>query len=177
MLARAFAEDPAFSFIFPDGNIRARQLPRLFALLFDSDLRAGSGFLTNGGEAVTLWRAPGRAATGWIEMLAHALPLIRALGVAIPRALSVGNAIEAHFPKTPFWYLHIAGCDPAVQGKGRGGAAIRAGIDAAPAGIACYLETATEANIGLYSRFGFAVAEEWRVPDGPRFWSMCRAAA
>ena len=178
MLARAFAGDPAFAHIFPDPELRARRLPRLLGLIYDSDIRAGWIFVTPGGEAATLWRAPGKAATGLGEMLAHAVPLVAALGRALPRALSVSNAIEAHFPKRPFSYLHIAGCDPAAQGKGLGGAAIRAGIAAAPVGVPCYLETATEANIGLYARFGFETVGEWRVPrGGPRFWSMARAAA
>lgn len=178
MLARAFAGDPAFAHIFPDPELRVRRLPRLFGLIHDSDIRAGSIFVTPGGEAATLWRAPGRATTGLGEMLAHAVPLVAALGRALPRALSVSRAIEMHFPKHPFWYLHVAGCDPAAQGKGLGGAAIRAGIAAAPAGVPCYLETATEANIGLYARFGFETIGEWRVPlGGPRFWSMARPAA
>lgn len=37
MLGRAFADDPAMSYIFPDAEERAKRLPRLFALLFDSD--------------------------------------------------------------------------------------------------------------------------------------------
>ncbi len=27
------------------------------------------------------------------------------------------DAIEAHFPAGPFWYLHIAGVDPTRQGR------------------------------------------------------------
>jgi hypothetical protein len=41
MLARAFADDPAMAFIFPDPADRAKRLPRLFALLFDGDGPAG----------------------------------------------------------------------------------------------------------------------------------------
>lgn len=173
MLGRAFADDPAFAYIFPDPEARQQRLPRLFALLLDSDLRGGQGFVA-GEAALTLWRAPGRAVVGWGEMLAHAPALVAALGGAIPRALRVAAAIESRFPAEPFHYLHIAGCDPAAQGMGLGGAAIRAGIAATPPGVPCYLETATESNVGLYGRYGFVVQEEFRVPGGPRFWSMLR---
>jgi len=177
VLARAFADDPAFSFIFPDRADRVRRLPRLFALIYDSDGRAGPRFVTGGGEAVTLWRAPGRAEVGWGEMLLHGLPLLGAFGGAVFRGLAVADAIESHFPEGPFWYLHAAACDPAHQGKGHGSAAIRAGITAAPEGVPCYLETATEGNLALYMRLGFAITDEWQVPKGgPRFWSMLRSS-
>lgn len=176
MLGRAFAEDPVFCFIFPNKEARQRQLPRLFALLAESDLKGGYGVLAGDGAAVTLWRSPGQAKVGWGEMLLHTPGLVRALGGSLFRALRASGAVEAHFPAEPFHYLHIAGCDPAAQGKGLGGAAIRAGLAAAPPGVPCYLETATERNLGLYQRFGFVVTDSWRVPDGPPLWSMRRTA-
>jgi ribosomal protein S18 acetylase RimI-like enzyme len=176
LLTRAFADDPAMSFIFPDPVERARRLPRLFRLLHDSDARGGMLLLTEGGEAATLWRAPGQAQSATLTMLRVLIPLLGAFGSAIGRGMAVGNAIDAHFPKDDFWYLHIAGCDPAAQGRGFGGAAIRAGLDRAGATPA-YLETATEANLGLYQRLGFNVTGEWHVPKGgPKFWSMRREA-
>lgn len=175
LLARAFADDVAYAFIYPDPEDRARRLPKLFRLIYDSDGRAGSRFVTAGGEAVTLWRAPGRAHIGTAEMLRHGLPLLNAFGIpGVRRALATAHAIEAHFPKHPFWYLHAAACDPPHQGKGHGSAAIRAGLAAGPVGIPAYLETANEDNLGLYARLGFEVTGEYRVPNGPRFWSMLR---
>ena len=177
MLARTFADDPAFSWIYPDPEDRARRLPRLFRLFLQTDQSAGMTLATEGGEAATLWRAPGRARSTRLEMLRQALPLWRALGPNARRAFAVGDAIEAHMPAQPFWYLHVAGCDPVHQGRGLGGATVRAGLSRAAGRLPCYLETATEANLGLYARLGFAVTGEWRVPrGGPRFWSMLRPA-
>lgn len=175
MLSRAFADDPAMSFIFPDPADRARRMPRLFALLFDSDRMAGMRLVTARGEAATLWRGPGRVYTGRLEMLRQALPMLATFGRALPRALALSDAIGAHMPSGAFWYLHIAGCDPVAQGKGLGGAAVRAGLARAAGRTPCYLETATEANLGFYAGLGFAVTSEWLVPKGgPRFWSMLR---
>lgn len=175
MLARAFANDPAMSWIFPDPEVRAKRLPRLFRLLYATDGPHGRRLLTANGEAATLWRAPGQAHTGRLEMLRHAIGMIHALGGNMTRALTVGDAIDAHFPREPFWYLHVVGCDPARQGQGFGGAAIRAGLDRFAGRGPAYLETATESNLALYQRCGFAVIGEWRVPKGgPRFWSMRR---
>ena len=174
-LARAFADDPAFGYIYPDPAVRARLLPRLFALFFDSDGRAGMRLVTEDMTAVSLWRAPGRAHVGWGERLARAVPLLAAFRGATGRALRVGNAVDAHHPAGDYWYLHVLGCDPAAQGTGRGGAAIRAGLERVAGRLPCYLETATESNLGLYARYGFAVTGEWQVPQGgPRFWSMLR---
>lgn len=176
MLARAFADDPAMAWIFPDRADRTRRLPRLFALLFDDDA-GGMRLITDGGEAATLWRGPGGATTSVATMLGQAWPLWRALGGAIPRAMKVAGAIEAHMPRGDFWYLHIAGCDPAAQGRGHGAAIVRAGLDRAARRLPAYLETATEANLGFYRALGFAVVDEWHVPGGgPRFWSMLRPA-
>lgn len=175
MLARAFQDDPAFSYIIPDPVQRAARLPRLFALLFDSDGRAGMRLLTGGGEAATWWRAPGRASVGWGEMLRHAAPLLLALRGGMRRALAVSAAIDAHMPQGAFWYLHIAGCDPAVQGQWFGRAALSAGLARAAGRLPCYLETATERNLGFYAAAGFDVTGEWRAGEGgPKFWSMLR---
>jgi GNAT superfamily N-acetyltransferase len=177
MLARAFAEDPATNFIFPDPAERARRLPRMFALLFDEDAH-GMRLVTAGGEAATLWRGPGRNRTTWLDLLLHALPLLNLFGTALGRALAVSNAIDAHFPAGDYWYLHIAGCDPVAQGKGFGGATIRSGLErVADSGLPAYLETPSEKYLGFYRGLGFEVIGEWAVPkSGPRFWSMMRAA-
>lgn len=178
LLAAAFAEDPAMAYIFPDPRDRARRLPRLFGLLFDAEALNGLRLVTAGGEAATFWRAPGRASDGILAMLLHAWPMWRALGGSIGRALAVSNAIAAHFPAEAAWYLHVAGCDPAAQGRGFGAAAVRAGLDrVAGSGLPSYLETATEKNLAFYRALGFEITDEWRVPKGgPRFWSMRRPA-
>ena len=175
MLGRAFADDPAMYYIFPDAEERAKRLPRLFALLFDSDA-VGMRLVSEGAEVGTFWRPPGQAPVSITAYVRRLIPVLHALGASLPRAMRLGDAIEAHFPSHPFWYLHIAGVDPARQGRGLGGASIRAGLARCDAdGVPAYLETATESNVGLYARLGFELTGEWSVPKGgPRFWSMIR---
>lgn len=177
MLARAFADDPAMAYIFPDPRDRAKRLPRLFALLFDEDA-PGMRLVTGDAQAATLWQRPGTPAVSSLTLLRRAVPLVATLGMALPRALRVADALDAHAPPERHWYLHIAGVDPAQQGKGLGGASIREGLArAASNGVPAYLETATERNVGLYQSLGFAVTSEWSVPrGGPKFWSMLRPA-
>ena len=174
-LARAFADDPALSWIFPDAEDRLRRLPRLFRLIFDEDAD-GMRLLGADGAAVTLWRAPGHPAVGTWPMLRSAIPMIHALGFSTRRALAVAAATEAHHPARRFWYLHFAAVDPAHQGKGLGTGMIRAGLKrVAGSALPAYLETATERNLSIYQALGFEVIDEWRVPHGgPLFWSMLR---
>ena len=81
------------------------------------------------------------------------------------------------YKRQDYWYLHMLGCEPTQQGTGLGAAAVRAGLDHAAGRLPCYLETATESNLGFYAGLGFAVTGEWQVPRaGPRFWSMLRPA-
>ncbi|MEO9131941.1 MAG: GNAT family N-acetyltransferase [Sphingomonas sp.] len=176
-LARAFGEDPATGFIFPDAARRANQLPKLFALLFNEDVR-GMRLVTTGGEAATLWRPPGGNRTSRLDLLREAIPLLRIFGTALGRALAVSDAIDVHLPRGDYWYLHIAGCEPAAQGKGFGGVAVRSGLERiAESGLPAYLETPLERNIGFYQGLGFEVTADWVVPKGgPRFWSMWRKA-
>ena len=175
-LARAFQNEEACSFIFPDPQVRARRLLKMFRVIVNSDAANGLLFETMGGEAATLWRAPGKATGSRTQFLASLLPFIFALGSGIGRGLTVSGLIERHHPDVPFWYLHFAGCDPAHQGKGLGGAAIRAGLARADADhLPAYLETATERNLALYRSFGFEVSRQWQVPNGPKFWGMLRA--
>lgn len=159
-------------FMFPSDRDRVRRLPGLFSLLYVSD--AGNPRLVSPDIiAVTLWRPPGAARNdrhfGW----RHRLRALWVFGSALPRAKTLGATIEAHFPPTPFWYLHIAGCARAAQGRGLGAAAVRAGL-ARATDAPVYLETANEANLGFYRSMGFEVTEHWQVPDGPPFWSMMR---
>nr|WP_298669071.1 GNAT family N-acetyltransferase [uncultured Sphingomonas sp.] len=177
MLARAFQDDPATSWILPDPADRARRLPRLFRLLFDGDA-GGMRLVTPGGEAATLWRGPGDADLSTWEIVRNAPALLHALGIGgARRALIVSDAIAAHHPGGDYWYLHIAGCDTVAQGKGLGGMAVRGGLERGAGRLPAYLETATERNLGFYRALGFEITDEWHVPKGgPRFWSMLRPA-
>lgn len=175
-LALAFQEDPAVSWIFPDAADRQRRLPRMFALFAPGDLKSGMALRSPADEVCTLWQAPNTPHLSKMDMVRQALPLLRAFGGSTLRAMAVGDAIDAHHPKHPFWYLHYAGVRPQHQGKGWGGASIRAGLARAEAdGLPVYLETATDSNVGLYQNLGFVVTGEWDVPKGgPHFWSMLR---
>lgn len=172
MLSRAFGADPVFDWVFPDAADRAKRIPRVFDLFFAGDTPPGMRLVTPDCAAATLWRAPDMPEER--VGLRDAWRMWRVAGSGILRFRRVGDAVEAHFPSMPFWYLHIAGCDPARQGEGLGRAVVQAGLDRI-GNAPVYLETARQQNLGFYESLGFHVREEWRVPGGgPRFWSMLR---
>ena len=108
-------------------------------------------------------------------MLQQAWPWISTSRTALARALIVSAASDANHPREPHWYLHIAGCAPEAQGKGFGGAAIRAGLARSDAaGVAAYVETGNESNLPMYAALGFRITHDWTVKNGPRCWSMLR---
>lgn len=170
-LTRAFAEDPVVQWILPDPEVRARRMPRVFDMFFAGNAPPGMRLVTPDCTAATLWHAPGTPEQGGLRT---AWRIWRAAGSAFFRFKRIGDAVEAHFPPQPFWYLHIAGADPAHQGEGLGAAVVQAGLDRIGNATA-YLETANPANPGFYAKLGFHVRDEWDVPGGgPHFWSMIR---
>ncbi|WP_373473581.1 GNAT family N-acetyltransferase [Sphingorhabdus lacus] len=174
-LARAFQTETGWSYVIPDPKLRAQRLAGAFHLFLQDEHRKGAVFGTDGIEAVTLWRGPGQAHDSLWDRARLIIPFIQRLRFSIFRGLEVADLIEKHLPKEPVWYLQYAGCDPAHQGKGFGGAAIRAGLERADEdGLPAYLETADEHNVALYQSFGFQVKHMWQVPEGPQFWGMQR---
>ncbi len=175
LLAAAFQNDPVMAFILPDPDVRRRSLPAFFTLLYVSDVPYGACLTSPGGEAATLWRAPGSPHEPWSHTLFYAGLWLAALGPAVSRALAFSVASNANHPPEPHWYLHAAGCDPAHRGHGHGRVAIQAGLRLAEQdGVPAYLETATPHNIGLYQTLGFQVTHSWRARGGPQTWSMIK---
>lgn len=172
-LTRAFDQDPVFDWVLPDPATRARRGPKIFDMFFAQNAPPNMRLVTDDCAAATLWHAPDAPGEGGLRAAWH---LWRAVGGAFFRFKRVGDAVEAHFPPRPFWYLHIAGCDPARQGEGLGRAVVQAGLDRI-GDQPVYLETAKRKNLGFYESLGFHVAGEWDVPGGgPHFWSMLRSA-
>ncbi len=185
ILARAFVDDPALSWLFRDSATRPQRLRRFFALITAADARPADWTLAldagNRPVAAALWRPPGHWAIPRTAMARNILPLLATFGTGLPRALAMQAQIDSHHAAAPHWYLQFAGCLPAAQGKGYGGAAIRdrlALCDAHHQPAA--LETATPANLGLYQALGFAISDDYRIKadragPGPQFWTMWRA--
>lgn len=180
-LARAFQDDPALSWILPDPDLRLRILPRFFGIVIEQSQRHGAVYSSAKSEAAAVWYPPGDVEGGdhWRVRLWDNLRYAGLFKRALARGLKVAAAMHAHHPDPqPYRYLRYVGVAPEAQGNGWGGAIVRDGIErAAKAGCGVLLETATESNVAIYARLGFAITQEWSVTDGgPKFWTMVHPA-
>lgn len=181
VLARAFADDPGYAYIFgerPDRLARITWLSRRFA---EYTRRAGGEVLALGDppRAVLLWMdVPPRWAIetlGMIRAGMYAAPL-RMGPAALVRLMRFGARLdEAHarHMDRAHRYVFYVGVDPPHQGRGLGKALLRPKIDDAIArGMPLYLETLLPQNVKLYRSLGFEVLEESASGPGPRAWFM-----
>jgi ribosomal protein S18 acetylase RimI-like enzyme len=178
VLARAFQDDPAWTWLIPDPARRRQVLPWLFRVGWDAtsdDLWATAGPVYGAAR----WLAPGRAPMRLSATLrALALMPLR-LGGATRPFLSYGYAVEALRAEAapgPHWYLAGIGVEPSRQRQGIGSALLQPGLrGAAEAGLPAVLLTNLEGNIAFYERHGFRVVREGRTPEnGPQAWAMVR---
>ncbi len=165
--------------ILPDDSSRPARLQRFFAMTRRIEPAPGLTDValdeTGTPVAAAIWRPPGGWRNGTTTILANLPALLATFGTRIGVALSVNAALEAHHPKPLHWYLQIAGCHPDKQGRGYGGAAIRARLARLDAErLPAALETATESNLALYRSLGFEVTGTFEAVPGLPFWEMWR---
>lgn len=175
IIARAFHDDPVNRWVFG-----ARPMaPTFTALARHLYLARGFGHMA-GGDGATLWlmdacdKDAGLIAT---LKVAAALGLSAGLG-AMRRGLALDTVFSKAHPPQPHAFLFAVGVVPEAQGKGLGGALIRAGLERVDtAGLPCYLESTKERNLPLYRHFGFQDLPLLAAPRGcPPVWPMWRPA-
>ena len=177
-LGRAFLDDPLICYMLRDEATRAEKAPRLFKLLFKLGVKFGGSDVTEGYEAVALWRPPNQWEIPFWQYIVNGAEFIGIFGFQGARNVTATmDIIEKRHPHEPNWYLQAIGTDPDKQGKGFGGVVIRRHLAVADAaGMPCYLESSKDTNIPIYQSFGFEVTGEIKLPDGPTLWPMWRPA-
>jgi ribosomal protein S18 acetylase RimI-like enzyme len=179
MLARAFHDDPAWTWLIPDDERRRRLLPWLFRVGFEvtaAEIWATAGEV----RGAARWLPPGRPAMRVGATLRALVTTPFRLGAATAPFLAYGRAVEvlrAEAEPGPHWYLAGIGVDPAAQRQGIGAALVAPGVEAAAReGLPAVLLTNNEANLAFYEGQGFAVVREEETPrGGPQAWAMVKA--
>jgi len=167
MLVRSFFNDPKLTHILPDKEERREKGKHLFAFELHFGLRYGRVWATSPNlEGVAVWIPSQNAAiTFWRAMLCGGMALQIGLGKeAMERLMAFSDKVDIYHKKhlpSPHCYLFFIGVDPRHQGQGYGGQLIRPMIEwLDEKGMACYLNTQNEKNIGLYEHFGFRAVEQ-----------------
>jgi GNAT superfamily N-acetyltransferase len=179
-LARAFADDPIFMYLF-DGMADVQdRAQRFFRMLAPIHLNH-DGLLVPDGQvtAASLWDPPGKWKIPVLTQLRMAPSLlVKVFGSRSFSHLRDYARVEAlHAQHTePHYYLAVLGTDPDHQGQGLGSALMQPFLDRCDTeGVGAYLESSKEANIPFYSRHGFNVVSEHVFHQGgPSLWPMWR---
>jgi GNAT superfamily N-acetyltransferase len=173
-VVEAFADDPAWSFLFDD---EYEQASALFAgALFDARVMDGTILLTDQAESVALWDSP--AASDHYSAGATARDRLRevASDALLARLDSYHAAVDVMRPRQPHWYLGVLATRPSQQRRGLAAEVLAPTLAVADAdGLLCCLETSAATNCAYYQRHGFAVAATIAVPGGPPTWWLQRS--
>ncbi len=177
-LARAFHDDPLFTWLLPDPSRRVAISRRGFDLFLKRVWLQHEETYTVGDSAAgaCVWEPPGTWKLSVREQLSLLPAMLPVFGRHLPRVLGTLNAVEKGHPTEPHYYLAFIGVSPEHQGKGMGSIMMHPVLQRCDAeGIPAYLEASAPRNRDLYLRHGFEVTEEIRPGrGGPPLWRMWR---
>lgn len=174
MVAAAFAQDPAWAFIF--GEEYERLAAHFAGALFEVRVASRNVWVTDDLAAVAMWDSPGKvdAPAGHTESV---WARFRALAgeAALERLTIYNEAVASASPAEPHWYLGVLATHPRRRREGLASAVLAPVLEEADrVGLACCLETSTVENRRFYERRGFTQATDIVLPGGPATWWLRR---
>jgi GNAT superfamily N-acetyltransferase len=175
VLAAAFHDDPAVSWLVPDEERRLAALPAIMELFAEHFQPHGENHVNESRSGAALWLPPDAAPTPESEeRLGEGV--VALAGDDITRWDAFMRMQDANRPTEPHYYLMLLGVIPDRHGVGIGSALLHAVLDRADREhLPAYLEATSPRNRALYERHGFEVIGELRCADCPPLWAMRRA--
>ena len=163
VFSRAFVDDPMIRWPLGPAAEPADAIRATFAAIYRAVVGSGVVWEAGDGDGFAVWIPPGTAEDMFESDHAVRDELAALTDDGGRRYDVLWSWIEARVPDDAY-YLDVLGVDPVRQGEGVGTALLRFGLDRARAdGVDAFLETAVEANVGYYERFGFRVIGEGRA--------------
>lgn len=177
IIGDSFSDDPVNQWIFGGQDSMRSYYTKAAKKLY---LSKGYGYVMENGNGGSLWLPPGvdKHIPVW-NSLDIAGSMIRHSGLgSLVRGMVVDDALAKAKPRNPHFYLFAIGARAARQGKGVGGALMKAGLERVDSEkMPTYLECSKESNVGFYRRFGFEVTEVVSPGQGcAPLWLMWRDA-
>jgi len=183
-LARAFFDDPVFSWVLRDDPRRMRPLRSGFELFLRRVwLDEHETYTTAAAVGAAVWEPPGAWKVGVGEQLRLLPAMVGVFRRHIPRVLRALAKLEGDHPSEPrfrpHYYLPFLGVHPEWQGRGLGSTLLAPVLDRCDRErVPAFLEASTPRNRVLYERHGFEVIEEFALGRGaPPQWRMWRGPA
>lgn len=172
VLARAFRDNPGFTAMLGTNSQgrRLSLLERLTPVLTQAYLDHAEAWVVRDQDGAIAGVALTAAPDVYPPRLAMELQIswgvMRALPLVTVARLGVGDAVLRHYHmEGRHHYLFMLGVDPVRQGRGYGGALLRALSTRADDGhLPCYLETDKLSSVRLYERHGFVVTRQRTFP-------------
>lgn len=184
-MADAFRRDPLWHKLFEGETDLERRYQACFEVPVRHCLKYGAVYATSEDLEGAAAFVPGRFAdmSFWRMLRSGAMGCGLRMGSTAARRMSDLRVLSVDrktiTAETPHIYLLVLGVRTAHQGKGHGGALLRALIDDCDRqDLAIYLETETEENVRLYEHFGFRMIKQIRLEHlGVPMWEMMREAS
>jgi ribosomal protein S18 acetylase RimI-like enzyme len=180
VLAKAFENDPMFSYIFPkDDGRRMGKMKQLFISSLRYSQPFDSIYTTDTLKGVAIWIPPGKYPMSLWQTIKLGLTLPFQLGWGgMGRGIQLFNKIEEchnQYMPEPHWYLAVLGVEPVYQNQGVGGRLLEPILKQADGeNLPCYLETDGEKNVSFYQKRGFQVVKAFELSGNLRLWAMRR---
>jgi ribosomal protein S18 acetylase RimI-like enzyme len=183
VLGTAFHDDPAWIHVIPDEVERKKKLPIVFEYVVRYSLKYGEVYApTENLEGIAAW-VPHTT----VEKSLWRLIRSGAFRTALKMGSEIGNRIQKlfdqidedrreHMKDRSYLYLQAIGVLPEFQGQGFGRRLLKPMFAKSDIeGVSIYLETETEKNMKIYSKYGFKVLKEGSASGTEfRFWEMVR---
>jgi GNAT superfamily N-acetyltransferase len=165
-LTAAFANDPLWSWAFPDPD----DLSVWWRFYIASAVRYPWVWVSGHYAAAAVWIPPNGVELTTEEQ-ERVEPLLRDLvGPRCDDVLELLDRFEAAHPREkPHYYLSLLGTHPDRRGEGLGMALLAENLKRIDAeGVPAFLESSNPANNERYERLGFRRIGEFTTPDGAR---------
>jgi GNAT superfamily N-acetyltransferase len=178
IMAAAFHGDPVWGhWAFAEETTRAAGLTAMWRFFVDAAIPAGWVWITEGGEAASLWVPPGVPELS-PEEEARLHPLLtELLGPHADTVYAGFHAFDRVRPTEEHYYLSLLATHPAHAGHGLGMALLADNlVEVDREGLPAYLESTNPRNDARYARVGFERTGAFVLPQGPSVATMWRTA-